>query len=76
MAIYVTGFAKKGLVQRWHRKLLSTGGHCTLSGHNFYGENYIPMEGNQKPGGTSPPCPPGSYAYAYTRNYKYLEIPI
>ena len=29
-------------------------GHCTLSGHNFYGENYIPMEGHQKLGGTSP----------------------
>ena len=40
-----------------HRKLFSIGGHCTLSGHNFYGENYIAMEGHQKLGGTSPPCP-------------------
>ena len=40
-----------------HRKLFSIGGHCTLSGHNFYGENYILMEGHQKLGGTSPPCP-------------------
>ena len=32
-------------------------GHCTLSGHNFYGENYIPMEGHQKLGGTIPLAP-------------------
>ena len=41
------------------------GGHCTLSGHNLYGENNIPMEGHQKLGGHQPPLPPGSYAYVY-----------
>ena len=34
------------------------GGHCTLLGYNFYGENYIPMEGHQKLGGHQPPLPP------------------
>ena len=34
------------------------GGHCTLSGHNFYGENYIPMEGHQKLGGAPAPLAP------------------
>ena len=53
---------------QWHRKLFSTGGEFTLSGHNFYGENYIPMEGDKKLGGHQPPLPPGSYAYAHTRN--------
>ena len=43
------------------------GGLCTLSGHNFYGENYIPMEGHQKLGGHQAPLPPGSYAYVTTK---------
>ena len=33
------------------------GGHCTLSGHNFYGKNYTPMDGHQKLGGHQPPLP-------------------
>ena len=34
------------------------GGHCTLSGHNFYGENYIPMEGTPKIRGAPAPLAP------------------
>ena len=33
------------------------GGHYTLSGHNFYGENYIPMEGHQNWGAPAPLAP-------------------
>ena len=45
------------LVQR-RRKLFSTGGHCTLSGHNFYGEKSNSYGGTPKTGGAQAPLAP------------------
>ena len=41
----VSGKGEVASIQWCREAVQYWGGHCTLSGHNFYGElNYIPME--------------------------------